>query len=142
MITTEATEQVRQPIDAKSVPRAATSLVPPKIQACHQDRLAVVYVRQSSPQQVLEHRESTALQYNLRRRAIQWGWPRDRVLVIDEDQGHSGSTAAGRIGFQRWLAEVSLDHGNNRKTPYKVDGRQSSTHTWERSRGESINTCW
>ena len=84
--------------------------MPAKIQPHHQDRLAVVYVRQSSPQQVLEHRESTALQYNLRCRAIEWGWPSERVLVIDEDQGQSGSTATGRMGFQRLLAEVSLDH--------------------------------
>ena len=110
MIATEPVHQVDQQIDAKSVAHVATSSVSPKIQPCHQDRLAVVYVRQSSPQQVLEHRESTALQYNLRRRAIEWGWPSDRVLVIDEDQGHSGCTAVGRIGFQRLLAEVSLDH--------------------------------
>jgi DNA invertase Pin-like site-specific DNA recombinase len=72
--------------------------------------LAVVYVRQSSPQQVLEHRESAELQYDLRRRAVALGWPPDRVLVIDDDQGRSGQTAEGRIGFQRVLAEVGLDH--------------------------------
>jgi len=72
--------------------------------------LAIVYVRQSSPQQVLEHRESAALQYDLRRRATALGWPADRVIVIDEDQGRSGQTAEGRLGFQRLLAEVSLDH--------------------------------
>ena len=83
---------------------------PSKIRAHHRDRLAVVYVRQSSPQQVLEHRESTALQYALRHRAIDWDWPRERVLVIDEDQGCSGASAEGRAGFQRLLAEVSLDH--------------------------------
>ena len=92
------------------VRRTSASLIPTKIQSGHQDRLAVVYVRQSSPQQVLEHRESTALQYGLRRRAIQWGWPSERVLVIDEDQGQTASSAAGRVGFQRLLAEVSLDH--------------------------------
>ena len=85
-------------------------LAPAKIQPHHRDRWAVVYVRQSTPRQVLEHRESTALQYALRRRAIEWGWPAERVLVIDDDQGHSGSTAEGRAGFQRLLAEVSLDH--------------------------------
>jgi DNA invertase Pin-like site-specific DNA recombinase len=69
----------------------------------------LVYVRQSSPQQVLEHRESAALQYGLARRAGELGWPGDRVEVIDEDQGRSGSTAEGRLGFQRLLAEVSLD---------------------------------
>jgi len=83
---------------------------PAKIQSHHLDRLAVVYVRQSTPQQVLEHRESTALQYNLRTRATHWGWPRERVLVIDEDQGHSGQSADGRTGFQHLLVEVSLDH--------------------------------
>jgi DNA invertase Pin-like site-specific DNA recombinase len=82
----------------------------PKIQACHRQRLAMVYVRQSSPHQVLEHRESTALQYNLRCRATEWGWPAERVLVIDEDQGHTATTAEGRLGFQRLLAEVGLDH--------------------------------
>jgi DNA invertase Pin-like site-specific DNA recombinase len=81
-----------------------------KIQLHHQQRLAMVYVRQSSPHQVLEHRESTALQYNLRCRAIEWGWPAERVLVIDEDQGHTATTAEGRLGFQRLLAEVGLDH--------------------------------
>src|SRR6478735_9838766 len=80
-----------------------------KVQARHLDRLAVVYVRQSSPQQVHEHRESGRLQYDLRGRAAALGWPEDRVIVIDEDQGRSGKTAAGRPGFQRLLAEVGLD---------------------------------
>ena len=76
----------------------------------HLERLAVVYVRQSSPQQVLENRESTARQYALVDRAKSLGWPADRVLVIDEDQGQSGRTAEGRHGFQRLLLEVNLDH--------------------------------
>jgi DNA invertase Pin-like site-specific DNA recombinase len=106
MIRTEPAFKVRPDV----IPEESNSAVPAKIKAHHQDRSAVVYVRQSSAQQVLEHRESTALQYNLRRKAIEWGWLSERVLVIDEDQGHSGSTAAGRVGFQRLLAEVSLDH--------------------------------
>jgi DNA invertase Pin-like site-specific DNA recombinase len=81
-----------------------------KLQAHHHERLAVVYVRQSSPQQVLEHRESAALQYELAQRAVGWGWPQERVLIIDEDQGQSAKWAEGRLGFQRLLAEVSLDH--------------------------------
>ena len=81
-----------------------------KIHPRHLDRLAMVYVRQSSHQQVLEHRESAALQYDLHRRAVSLGWSTDRVVVIDDDQGCSGQTAEGRIGFQRLLAEVSLDH--------------------------------
>src|SRR4051794_38001886 len=79
------------------------------LQARPLERLAVVYVRQSSPQQVHEHRESGRLQYDLRGRAASLGWPADRVIVIDEDQGRSGKTAAGRPGFQRLLAEVGLD---------------------------------
>jgi DNA invertase Pin-like site-specific DNA recombinase len=88
----------------------ASMLVPPKVQPRHLERLAAVYVRQSTVQQVLEHRESTALQYALRSRAIQWGWSPDRVLVIDEDLGCSGASAEGREGFQRLLVEVSLGH--------------------------------
>jgi DNA invertase Pin-like site-specific DNA recombinase len=88
----------------------AAPLTPAKVQSRHLERLAVIYVRQSTAQQVLEHRESTALQYALRRRAIEWGWPPDRVLVIDRDLGRSGATAEGRLGFQQLLAEVSLDH--------------------------------
>src|SRR6185312_2382031 len=81
-----------------------------KIRPRHLDRLAIVYVRQSTAQQVIEHRESAALQYDLRRRAIALGWTADRVIVIDEDQGRSGQTAEGRLGFQRLLAEIGLDH--------------------------------
>lgn len=81
-----------------------------KIREYHWTRLAIVYVRQSSPQQVQTHRESTARQYALVDRAVALGWPADRVLVIDEDQGQSGQSVAGRPGFQRLLAEVGLDH--------------------------------
>ena len=81
-----------------------------KIRSHHRDRLAVVYVRQSTPRQVSEHRESTALQYDLAGRAVELGWPRDRVVVIDEDLGQSARTAEHRVGFQRLLAEVGLDH--------------------------------
>ncbi len=81
-----------------------------KILARHLDRLAVVYVRQSTPQQVADHRESADLQYQLRRRAIEFGWAESRVLVIDDDQGVSGQSVENRLGFQRLLAEVSLGH--------------------------------
>jgi DNA invertase Pin-like site-specific DNA recombinase len=66
-------------------------------------------VRQSTPHQVFEHRESTARQYALADRAVALGWPAAAVEVIDEDQGHSGSSMEGRSGFQRLLAEVSSD---------------------------------
>jgi DNA invertase Pin-like site-specific DNA recombinase len=79
-----------------------------KISNRHLDRLAIVYVRQSTPHQVAEHRESADLQYQLRRRAVTLGWPDARVLVIDDDQGISGQSIDNRPGFQRLLAEVSL----------------------------------
>jgi DNA invertase Pin-like site-specific DNA recombinase len=81
-----------------------------KIQPWHLDRLAIVYVRQSTAHQVAENRESADRQYALAHRAAELGWPADRVLVIDEDQGQSGATSEGRLGFQRLLAEVGLDH--------------------------------
>jgi DNA invertase Pin-like site-specific DNA recombinase len=71
--------------------------------------VAVVYVRQSTPQQVLDHRESTARQYALADRAVALGWTRERVTTIDDDLGKSGQSIEGRPGFQRLLAEVALD---------------------------------
>ena len=95
-------EPTRQPIEVGGT-RA-------KLQAPHLRRQAMVYVRQSHPQQVIDHVESTARQYALVERAIAWGWAPERVIVIDEDQGQSGQSMATRLGFQRLLAEVSLDH--------------------------------
>jgi DNA invertase Pin-like site-specific DNA recombinase len=82
----------------------------PKVLPGHLEKLAIVYVRQSSPTQVLEHRESTARQYGLADQAVVFGWPRERVLIIDEDLGKSGRTAEGRSGFQRLISEVTLNH--------------------------------
>lgn len=81
-----------------------------KIKDHHWARLAIVYIRQSSPHQVLENRESRERQYALATLAQQFGWPADRVLVIDEDQGLSGKFSENRDGFQRLLTEVTLDH--------------------------------
>jgi len=81
-----------------------------KIRDRHLDRLAMVYVRQSSPQQVLENRESRERQYALAQFAQRLGWPAERVVIIDEDQGRSGKSADNRLGFQRLMAEVSLNH--------------------------------
>ncbi len=81
-----------------------------KLHAWHRERLAVVYVRQSTPQQVLDHQESTRLQYGLVSRAQALGWEASRILVIDDDLGKSGTSAQGRVGFQRLVSEVSLDH--------------------------------
>jgi DNA invertase Pin-like site-specific DNA recombinase len=81
-----------------------------KIQSHHLDRLAMVYVRQSTMQQVDRHQESTRLQYGLVERAVALGWDRSQVLLVDDDLGRSGATAEGRPGFQRLVAEVGLDH--------------------------------
>lgn len=101
-------------VPARDEPRthSATTLDPrhPKIHPRHWERLAVVYVRQSTAKQVVDHRESRELQYNLRYRAEQMGWAAARVVIIDEDQGQSGATAENRVGFQRLMAEVSLNH--------------------------------
>src|SRR5947208_3098611 len=84
--------------------------MPTRIQPHHRDRLAVVYIRQSTAQQVLDHQESTRLQYGLATRAQGLGWAADRVQVIDDDLGKSAASAAGRLGFQRLVSEVSLGH--------------------------------
>ena len=69
-----------------------------KIQPQHRDRLAVVYIRQSSPQQVLEHRESTALQYALQRRALEWGWPPGHRLAVANRRPWPASRPVHRAG--------------------------------------------
>jgi len=79
-----------------------------KITAGHLSRQAIVYLRQSSAAQVEHNRESTDRQYALTAKARELGWPDDRIIVIDEDLGLSGSGAVVRSGFQRLTAEVAL----------------------------------
>ncbi|MGH7331262.1 MAG: recombinase family protein [Candidatus Rokuibacteriota bacterium] len=79
-----------------------------KIHATHHERLAYVYVRQSTPWQVVENRESTERQYQLHSRAVALGWAPSRVETIDEDQGRTGSSATHRTGFQRLVSDVGL----------------------------------
>jgi DNA invertase Pin-like site-specific DNA recombinase len=80
----------------------------PKVRPDHLDRLALVYVRQSTMIQVRENIASTARQYDLAGRARDLGWPVERIQVVDQDQGHSGASAAGRDGFQHLVAQVGL----------------------------------
>ncbi len=94
---------------------ACTAASPPmlisaKIRPTHQERLALVYVRQSSTKQVEENTESTEMQYCLVDRAAAMGWSDDRIDVIDDDLGMSGRTVENRVGFQRMIAEVSMGH--------------------------------
>jgi DNA invertase Pin-like site-specific DNA recombinase len=79
-----------------------------RVTADHLRRDAYLYVRQSSLYQVANNTESSRRQYDLRGRAVALGWPADRVIVIDVDQGQSGASAADREGFQRLVADVSL----------------------------------
>ena len=57
-----------------------------KVQAEHLKRKAYLYVRQSTLKQVLENRESTLRQYDLKQRAVALGWPQDDIIVVDADQ--------------------------------------------------------
>ncbi|HXC08727.1 MAG TPA: recombinase family protein [Steroidobacteraceae bacterium] len=81
-----------------------------KITASHLSRQAIVYLRQSSAAQVENNRESTDRQYALAAKARELGWPADRIVVIDEDLGLSGSGFVARSGFARLTAEVALAH--------------------------------
>jgi DNA invertase Pin-like site-specific DNA recombinase len=79
-----------------------------KVQPRHLERAAYLYIRQSSMRQVLENVESTKRQYALRGRAAALGWREDQIIVIDNDQGESGASAAWREGFQRLVSEVGM----------------------------------
>lgn len=79
-----------------------------KVQPHHLERDAYLYIRQSSMRQVIENVESTKRQYALRARATTLGWPDERVVVIDCDQGESGASAAWREGFRQLVTDVGL----------------------------------
>src|SRR5580704_7521268 len=79
-----------------------------KVTAEHLRRDAYLYVRQSTLRQVAENVESTQRQYALRDRAVGAGWPAERIHVIDNDLGKSGSSATARDGFQHLVSEVAL----------------------------------
>jgi DNA invertase Pin-like site-specific DNA recombinase len=79
-----------------------------KVTASHLRRDAFLYVRQSTIHQVVQNTESTQRQYALQQRAVGYGWPLERVHVIDCDLGISGASAVDRAGFQQLVGEVSL----------------------------------
>lgn len=81
-----------------------------KITEHHLKRLAYVYIRQSTPKQVLHNRESQLNQYQLVQRAEKLGWKHERIHVIDADQGISARDSESRNGFKGLVAEVSLGH--------------------------------
>jgi len=75
----------------------------------HLERQALIYIRQSSPHQVLTNQESRRLQYALRQRALECGWPADAIEVIDADQSRTARTTQGREGLKEIVARVTLD---------------------------------
>jgi DNA invertase Pin-like site-specific DNA recombinase len=79
-----------------------------KIQPRHLERGAYLYIRQSSMRQVVENVESTKRQYALRGRATALGWRDEQIVVVDNDQGESGASAAWREGFQRLVSDVGM----------------------------------
>jgi DNA invertase Pin-like site-specific DNA recombinase len=81
-----------------------------KVKPEHLKRDAYLYVRQSTPRQVLENSESTKRQYALQQRAIALGWSSERIIVVDNDLGQSGASTVDRKGFQKLVAEVGMGH--------------------------------
>ena len=75
----------------------------------HLSRLAVIYIRQSSPHQALTNQESTRLQYALKQRALELGWREDQIRFIDSDQGRTGRTTQGRLGFSELVNLLTLE---------------------------------
>ena len=78
------------------------------VQPRHLDRKAMIYVRQSSPNQVITNKESQRMQYALRERGLTLGWHEQDIHVIDTDLGRSGATTEGRAGYQDLVAQIAL----------------------------------
>ena len=79
-----------------------------KVTPQHLKRAALLYVRQSTMRQVFENTESTKRQYALRDRAVALGWPREEIVVVDGDLGHTATAAGDREGFERVVTEVGM----------------------------------
>jgi DNA invertase Pin-like site-specific DNA recombinase len=80
-----------------------------KIQAQHRQKMAYVYLRQSTMAQVFHHQESTQRQYALKDKALELGWRPDQIRVLDADLGISGTQMNNRQDFQTLVADVSLE---------------------------------
>jgi DNA invertase Pin-like site-specific DNA recombinase len=79
-----------------------------KISDQHQSKFAYIYVRQSTPAQILHHQESTERQYALRQKALELGWSETTVRTLDRDLGISGAQTTGRTDFKTLVADVSM----------------------------------
>ncbi len=80
-----------------------------KIQSFHQQKMALIYLRQSTMHQVMHNQESTNRQYALEQKALQYGWDPTRIRIMDGDLGQSGNSTAKREDFKLLVAEVSMD---------------------------------
>jgi len=78
------------------------------VTAQHLQRKAVIYIRQSTPHQVLSNQESLRLQYALQQRTLELGWRAEDIEIIDADLGLTATSAAHRAGFQELVAKVTL----------------------------------
>ena len=125
-----------------------------KIEPRHLRLQAVVYIRQSTPQQIQNNQESTRRQYDLACRARQMGWPETAVRVIDDDLGLSGASSRQRPGFQRLVAaiglgevgivmvtEVSRQHGARIRGAGALTPTPSGVRRCGRSSGVRTPTC-
>ena len=74
----------------------------------HLSRKALIYIRQSSPHQMIDNKESLELQYALSQRALELGWPNEHLEVIDSDLGTTAASAEHREGFKELIAQVTL----------------------------------
>jgi DNA invertase Pin-like site-specific DNA recombinase len=79
-----------------------------KITEQHRSRPAYIYVRQSSPGQVLHHQESTERQYALRAMAVEFGWSESAIRTLDRDLGMTGTEMTRREDFKTLVADVSM----------------------------------
>ena len=100
-----------------------------KIQSHHLQRLAAVYVRQSSPAQLRDNQESRRRQRALKERARELGWPEERILVLEEDRARSASSTHGRQAYRELAEKV-------------VDGRVGIILAVEVSRWARDNAAW
>lgn len=82
--------------------------IPDMVTPSHLARKAIIYVRQSTPQQVLSNQESLHLQYALKQRAQELGWQSDDIEIIDDDLGLTAASAQHRKGFQELVSQVAL----------------------------------
>jgi Resolvase, N terminal domain len=108
----------------------------PLVTRRHRQGKALIYIRQSTPQQVLSNQESLRLQYALRQRALGLGWPPDDVEVIDADLGLTAAAAQHRPGFQELVARVTLGQVGLVLSPSTGPGWRATAPT-----GTPCSTC-